>query len=181
MSPSSATRRARRFVNLVGVLLAALAGVLPATADAAPREWHVGASAGYVGAGRGLRPGPGLGVYGAYGLFGSFDARLDVRGSLHSIESDPDETVLVLATAGLSYRLDIIQWIPHLGARIGYYEVGSGATTLPRRGATLGILGGIDYAFSRSFALGVSGAHDRLGTKGSTTAFELRAEYRWGW
>jgi len=161
--------------------LATLVAALPRLAVAAPREWHVGGSAGYVGAGRGLRPGPGVGVYGAYGLFGSFDARLDVRGSLHSIESDPDETVLVLATAGLSYRLDIIQWIPHVGARIGYYEVGSGATTLPRRGATLGVLAGLDHAFSRSFAVGVSVAHDRLSTKGSTTSLELRAEYRWGW
>jgi len=172
------------------VALAALA--IAPNAGAFERQWHVGGGLGVASfVSSDLPMGPALGLHGAYGLSDMFDVRLELTGSRHE-QSDGSSLDLYSATAGITYKIDVIEWIPYAGLLVGYYWLG-GENPPPDSGA-LGISTalGIDYALSRSFALGLQiryhgnlndpptslGYDDRFGSY--FTGF-LRAEYRWGW
>ena len=153
-------------------------------ARAFERQWHVGAGAGVSG-GNGLSLSPALGMYAAYGISDVFDTRLEltVRGYHVGSEEDPNGLSAML---GLTYKLDVLTWVPWGGVYVGY----SGFDAVPRadlvfkqNDVALGLGLGLDYGWSRSFGLGISARFDDALSRAEAASFEalLRAEYRWGW
>ena len=164
--------------------LMTLLGVLSSSeAHAFERQWHVGAG---VGAANPTHPGVGLGpavgIYGAYGLTDMFDLKLDLVASDHGVEGLDERYRTYLGTLGLSYKVDIIEWIPYFGVSVGVWRTDLPEyISLAEQDYALGGFAGLDYAVSRSFGLGVvTRAHYLLDGE-ATSDFFLRAEYRWGW
>jgi hypothetical protein len=169
---------------------ALLALLVPRSAHAFERQWHVGGGAGITAYPHYYSVGPALGLNGAYGISDVFDVKLELLGSLNSYTapmSDVREHAAPWsAVAGLSYKLDILQWIPYGALLVGYQHV---AGRLPagdvyrRNDATAAIVLGLDYAVSRDFGLGASVRTDFLLTSkehGEAFTPMLRAEYHWG-
>lgn len=129
------------------------------------------------------RSGGALSLHGAYGLSDVFDARVELRSSLHSrAGKGVGLTVLSQAAVGLAYKLDVIEWVPYFGIRAGYYQFSSQPVTpFAERGGMIGAFGGVDYAFSRSAGVGFELDYDTLLPDGGAFAALLHAEYRWGW
>ncbi|HEX3775161.1 MAG TPA: outer membrane beta-barrel protein [Polyangiaceae bacterium] len=176
---------------LVFSLACALAGFFcSSSAHAFEREWHLGGGLGVTAYPRDYSLGPALGVNGAYGISDVFDLKLELLGSAQGYQPDARFSVahaepLSLA-AGLSYKLDVLQWIPYAALLVGYSHIGG---TLPigepfhRDDAIAALVLGLDYAVSREFGLGLSLRSDlRLSTpnEGETFTPMLRAEYHWG-
>jgi hypothetical protein len=163
--------------------LALLLWLLPDAASAFERQWHVGAGLGGVAPRSAYGLGGALALHGAYGLSDVFDARLTLESSLHKLDGDDASSTvsLSLATLGLAYKLDIIEWVPYFGVRAGGYYWGS-APVAPysQRGGAIGGMAGCDYSFSRSAAIGVELSYDLLLPEGNVSGALLRAEYRWG-
>jgi hypothetical protein len=96
---------------------------------------------------------------------------------------------LYSAELGLSYKLDVLEWIPYFGLGVGYALFdGPRPPERSESEATLSAHGGLDYAFSRSFGAGLQIAYrgflaDVPTSLSDTPYFTglLRAEYRWGW
>jgi hypothetical protein len=89
---------------------------------------------------------------------------------------------MFLATLGLTYKIDVIEWIPYFGASAGLWR-----SDLPegylesRQELALGGYLGMDYAVSRAFGLGVATRVHWLLSGEAVTDMFLRGEYRWGW
>jgi hypothetical protein len=173
-----------------GIVCAAAACLAPRQARAFEREWHVGGGVGLTAYPSYYSAGPALGLHAAYGLTDAFDLKLELLGSTHTYqatEERPSERgASYSAVTGLSYKLDILQWIPYGAAMIGFQHI---AGPLPvsepfhRNDALLALVLGLDYAATRNFGLGVSLRTDiLLSTIGEGEAFTpmLRAEYHWG-
>jgi hypothetical protein len=154
-----------------------------ARAEAFERQWHFGAGGGVASPGSGYALGPAVGLHGAYGLSDVFDARLELLLSQHAVSTPdlpPDR--FYGAKLGVAYKLDVIQWIPYFGVTAGF--LGSLEPRAQYRGAqaTIGLMGGLDYALGRNVGVGVIGTVDYvLGPPATMTAGLLRVEYRFGW
>jgi hypothetical protein len=173
-------RFARAVVTLAGVFGTLLVG---ARADAFERQWHFGAGGGIASAGDGYALGPAIGLHAAYGLSDVFDARLELLVSQHARASAglPVDRFYG-GKLGVAYKLDVIQWIPYVGVSAGFLGVVEPRAPYRATQATLGLVGGLDYAVARSFGLGVVATADYvLGPTATMTAGLLRAEYRFGW
>ena len=153
-------------------------------ARAFERQWHVGGGAGVSG-GNGLSLSPALGLYAAYGISDVFDTRLELTMRGYQLGSDQDPNGLS-AMLGLTYKLDVLTWVPWGGVYVGY----QGFDAVPRAGlvfqqhdVALGLGVGLDYGWSRSFGLGVTLRFDDALSRAEAASFDalLRAEYRWGW
>jgi hypothetical protein len=147
------------------------------------REWHLGAGAGVAFPPGEYAMGPELAVHGAYGVSDVFDIRLELAGAKHAHDVLPDATVLSGA-AGLAYKLDIIEWVPYGGVLAGYLWSDQDPLVLDglAPSVTLGLIVGLDYGFSRHFALGIAYREDFMLRDGSAYgSLFLRGEYRWGW
>jgi len=169
--------------SLAAVACAAVFGLVARPALAFERQWHVGAAAGVTG-GHGLSLGPALGAYAAYGLSDVFDARLELTARGYHVGSTQNPNALT-AMAGLVYKLDVLRWVPWGGVYAGYQAMlGAPPAELPfKRGdVTLGLGGGLDYAFSRQYGCGASARLDQGLTVTQARSFEalFRFEYRWG-
>jgi hypothetical protein len=162
----------------------------PRQAHAFEREWHVGGGVGLTAYPHYYTAGPSLGLNAAYGISDVFDLKLELLGSLNryragaSLPSEGAEPYS--AVAGLSYKLDVLQWIPYGALLVGYQHI---AGRLPvaepfRRDDLLAALVlGLDYAATRNFGLGASIRTDFLLTsrsQGEAFTPMLRAEYHWG-
>lgn len=175
-----------------GVWLAA--AVVSPRAHAFEREWHLGAALGAAG-GKGLSLSPAAGLYAAYGLSDVFDVRLEMTLRGYHLGADRDPHALS-TMAGLTYKLDVLRWVPWAGVYVGYlaffdtpYQgcpqcmpVDKGSP-FKQRDVALGFGAGLDYAFSRDLGCGVTvRVDDSIGSSGASS-FEslLRLEYRWGW
>jgi hypothetical protein len=182
--------------TLLGFALAALAVLLEARdARAFEREWHVGGGIGVTTYPHYYTTGPALGLNGSYGISDVFDVKLELLGSLNtytppkSAQSRAPESERAApwsAVAGLSYKVDVLQWIPYGALLVGYQHIGG---RLPvgepfrRDDALAAIVLGLDYAATRSFGLGASIRSDLLLTspeRGAAFTPMLRAEYHWG-
>jgi hypothetical protein len=173
-----------------GLLLSALAAVgLPTPcAHAFEKQWHVGGEAGVNAFADGATAaGPAVGVYGAYGLSDMFDLGIEVLGSRHAREGKRFD--LVGISAGVSYKLDVLRWIPYAGVELGYYRFLGDArpVALPENEAGFSLDLGLDYLLSSSVGLGVKlryhgFLHDFPTSLGDAPLFTglLRAEYHWG-
>jgi hypothetical protein len=180
-----------RFARAVPVLSGALVivGVSP-TAHAFEEQWHLGGGAGVASRVGELELGPAVGLHAAYGLSDVFDLRLELLGSVQGVApaggTDPNAPQLfanvVSAKLGLAYKIDVIQWIPYLGVTAGALNVSGDSTDLYGTSATLGLVGGLDYAVTRSLGIGVAGSADYTLRFATTHGGALlRAEYRFGW
>jgi hypothetical protein len=178
--------RARSYLP---ALTAAFAlGTAERPAAAFERQWHLGGGIGaasYSGTEGGIAPA--LGVHAAYGLSDMFDARVELLGSHHSTVSDQSLDVFS-ASAGVVYKLDVIEWIPYAGILAGYYYFSGEPVPEFQHDFALSALLGIDYAWSRSFGVGVALRYHgfmldapRSFTDAAYFTGLLRAEYRFGW
>jgi hypothetical protein len=163
---------------LVGAFSFALSG----PAAAFEREWHVG---GRIGAAtlKGAPAGLAVGAHGAYGLSDMFDAVVEVTASRHGWSNGTD---VFSATAGLAYKLDILEWIPYVGLLGGYYQYAGTPGPHGEHGSRFGgaAAAGVDYLVTREFVLGVDlRAHASFEDGFSVPYYTglVGAEYRWGW
>lgn len=169
-------------------LLGLAAWLCPERAHAFEGQWHLGAGLGVLSPTSTYKMGGALALHGAYGISDVFDARLTLTSSLvEPKESAGDETndsskaTLSLATLGLAYKLDVIEWVPYFGVRAGgYYFGASPLGVYSKGGGAIGGMAGFDYSFSRSFAVGAELSYDLLLPEGGVYGALARAEYRWG-
>jgi len=172
------------------VAAALLALLLPRHAQAFEREWHVGGGLGVTAYPHYYSVGPALGINAAYGLSDVFDLKLELLGSTHGYSASPkspsERAGPYSAIVGVSYKLDVLQWIPYGALLVGYQHIGG---RLPvgepfRRDDILAsIVLGLDYEMTREFGLGASLRTDLLlssPSKGDAFTPMLRAEYHWG-
>jgi hypothetical protein len=173
-------RFARAACTLAGVLGILLVGT---RAEAFVRQWPFGAGGGIAGPGGGYTLGPAIGVHVAYGLSDVFDARLELLVSQHAAaDARLPADQFYGGKLGVAYKLDVIQWIPYLGVSAGFLGMVEPRAPYRRAQATIGLVGGLDYALARNLGLGVVGTVDYvLGPPATMTAGLLRAEYRFGW
>ena len=164
----------------LGLGLSSISG----SAQAFEREWHLGAAAG-VSHGQGLELSPALGAYAAYGLSDVFDARLEVTARGYHVGDELNPNALS-AMLGVTYKLDVLRWVPWAGVYAGYLgflEPPSLELPFKQHDVALGVGLGLDYGVSRNFGLGVTLRFDDALGRADTGTFDglLRAEYRWGW
>jgi hypothetical protein len=154
----------------------------PRGASAFEGQWHLGAGLGVLAPTAAYSKGGAVALHGAYGLSDVFDARLTLTSSRQQSKADDSQhTVLSLATLGLAYKLDVIEWVPYFGVRAGgYYFSSSPLAPYSKRGGAMGGMAGCDYSFSRSAAVGAELSYDVLLPDGGVYGALLRAEYRWG-
>lgn len=157
--------------------------LVPRKAAAFERQWHVGVGAGVVSPSGPYKAGGALALHAAHGISDVFDVRLELRSSLHPArEAGQSRNTLSQGALALVYKIDVIEWVPYIGVRAGYYLFGTPpAASATRSGGMLGTLLGCDYAFSRSAAVGAELAYDSWLPAGSAVGMLLHAEYRWGW
>ncbi len=174
MQHSSCLRAALALAALVVV------SVVSPSAHAFERQWHFGGGGGIVTASDGYELGPALGLHAAYGVSDVFDVRLELLGA-RSARAAVTLTFYA-AKVGLAYKLDIIEWIPYFGVTTGFLGVTEPVAPFSRAQATLGLIGGLDWAVTRHFGLGLAGMLDyTLSEPASCAAALLRAEYQFGW
>ena len=175
-----------RFAAALAVAAVVVLGT--ARAQAFERQWHLGGGLGIAtlkGSSSGVNPA--AGIYAAYGLSDMFDARLELLGSSHNLGGR--RTEVYSASAGIAYKIDIIQWVPYVDLMLGYYGFAGGPSPLGHSGepgASLGL--GLDYSLSRSFAMGAQLRYHAFLRDPPTSLTQapyfsalLRAEYTWGW
>ena len=198
----------------ITLALAALAGVSCWTAEAAAfeRQWHLGA-----GLGSGIFPGiggsgapfgeelqlPVLGAHAGYGISDMFDARVELTWGSHSLDGtgeqpDPslETTDVITATAGLAYKVDIIEWVPSVGFLAGYTffaggpGLGKDNALEPNKSGdiTAKVTLGIDYAIDREWALGLQLGYAGFLADAPTSLSDaayltgmFRVEHTWGY
>jgi hypothetical protein len=185
-------RSMRRLSRLL-MALTALAGLLLATSSASAfeRQWRSGVSLGYAyfsNVGDEALHGFGGGLHLSYGLSDVWNASITADTTYHP----SGDALVVGGAAGVSYVIDILQVVPHVGILLGPYDVwrvggscGVPNTPLCHRfsfGASIPF--GLDYTVSRSFAVGIGGRYHLLiasdGAAQMVTAF-ARAELTWGY
>ena len=172
---------------LIALFLAYAAALFtPGRADAFERQWHAGAGLGVTAYPHHYSAGPALGLNAAYGISDVFDLKLELLASRNTLNTvaGRQSAMPYSAAAGLSYKVDVLQWIPYGALLVGYQHI-QGTTPLAfKQDDALAVLViGLDYALSREWGLGASLRTDFLLTSpeigGAFTTF-LRAEYHWG-
>ena len=174
-------------------LAAALAAALlvPASASAYERQWHLGGSFGYAVLLDGLTwQGFGGGAHVAYGLNDSFN----LMGQIDVTDHPAGHWLVVSGGVGAGYVFDVLQWVPYVGVLVGpagliSTDPSCGLSTVEACRAirfNAEIPFGIDYQVTRSFAVGLAGRFQLL-IPGPTPApwpllgAFVRAEYVWGY
>jgi hypothetical protein len=175
---------------VLGLLCGAAACLAPRQARAFEREWHLGAGAGVTAYPHYYSAGPSLGLNAGYGVSDVFDLKLELLGATHTYRapsaSESERGESYSAAFGLSYKLDILQWIPYGAALLGYQHLAGpipAGEPFRRDDALIALLVGLDYAATRNFGLGLSlRMNFLLSTMDQGQAFTpmLRAEYHWG-
>jgi hypothetical protein len=176
---------------LSAAVAAALAALLaPSRADAFERQWHVGAGFGYaLLANPGTYAGFGGRLHLAYGLTDAINALVEFDMASH-----PSGDLMSLGgSAGITYVVDVLQWVPYLGMEVGGYDFllagtcdGAGEPSCRRGKIGGGIPFGIDYMVTRSFAIGAAGKYTFLlpgedANYDSYLTMYARAELIWGY
>lgn len=169
-------------IPLISAAAAASCLAFTAPVGAFEREWHVGGKLGGAAL-KGAPLGLAVNVHGAYGLSDMFDAVIEITGSRHGWSNGTD---VLSATAGLAYKIDVLQWTPYIGLLGGYYHYAGKPGPSGEHGPQFGaaVSAGVDYLVSREFVLGVDlRAHTSFEDGLSFTYYTglLGAEYRWGW
>jgi outer membrane protein W len=170
--------------------------VLPGTAFALEHQHHIGLDPSLamlkVDDKSSISSGAGLGVHYTYGINDQFNLMVEANGSIvarnqqqdmpespHTRPAEVDHGLI-----GVGYVIDVLQWVPYFGLLTGGYRLAGGTLdkTLFVYGGALQV--GLDYQFTRHWALGVAAQQHLLFTKMSTypsyTTGMLRLEYMWG-
>jgi hypothetical protein len=172
---------------------ALVALLLPSPAAAYERQWRAGGSFGYTAL---LTQdadfhGYGGGVHLDYGLNDALN--LMVRADVFTY---PEAKVwLPSGGAGIGYVIDVLDWVPYLGALAGVADVASTASACDQEPSgdstpppchalklALHVPFGIDYLVTKNFAVGAAGRYQLLLLNGSpshTIGAFLKAEYVW--
>jgi hypothetical protein len=166
-----------------GLALAALDSVVASAAPAHgfERQWRVGGGGG-IAALSGASAGPAISAHAGYGISDMFDWNSELLASRHV---GGDATTVISFGTGLSYKIDVFEWIPYVGLMgAGYVFDGApgpnGESGLEAGGS---VFGGLDYLFTRGFAAGVQIREHATFTDGLSFPYfsaTLRFEHRWG-
>jgi hypothetical protein len=174
--------------RLLAASLIAAALLAPRAAAAYERQWHAGASFGYAAVlGSPAFHGFGGALHLTYGLTDAFNLMAETSFTYH-----PSGKALIAGGGvGAAYVVDILQWVPYVGAVVGAVDManldpacgtnGAPACHAPR--VNLAVPFGLDYQITRSFALGAMGRFQVLlasGPPSFTLGAFLKAEYIWG-
>ena len=172
------------------ILSVAGACLVSRPAHAFEREWHEGAGVGLTAYPKYYSVGPALGLNLGYGISDVFDLKLELLGSYHEYSASsktPSRSAEPYSVAaGLSYKLDVLQWIPYGAILVGFQHIGGALpVTEPfrRDDALAALVVGLDYELSRNWGLGASVRADMLlssPSEGEAVTTMLRAEYHWG-
>ena len=175
--------------TLLSAAAAIVALLSAAPAEAFERQWHAGAAFGYaLLTDPGTYPGFGGRLHLAYGLTDSFNALVEV-----DLASHPGGKTLVFGgSAGATYVVDILQWVPYVGLTVGGYDLvanrrcgGPGEPLCHDGRFAVAVPFGLDYAVTRDFAVGVAGKYALLipaaEFPGSYFTAYARAEFIWGY
>ncbi len=86
---------------------------------------------------------------------------------------------------GVAYVIDILRWVPYVGAYGGVYHLAGGTLDDPLFLPGLSVGAGLDYQINRQLAVGLAGRQHFLLSKmdqyPSYTTALLRFEYMWGY
>lgn len=189
----------RAFRALFSLLAPAiLVATWSADAEAYERQWQAGLSAGYTqlvnGGGTGVAQGSFPGVGASLSLTYGINDAWNVIGHIDT-SFQPGATPVFIAGGGLgvSYVIDILRWVPWLGVTAGGYGISALAPCMDGANAAcstgrlgFSLLGGLDYQFTRTFSLGLTGRYGLLllGNQNAvdhTISGMLRAQYIWGY
>ncbi len=176
--------------------VALAAGLMATQASAFERQHHVGgalaASWLKVTAKDTLSSGLGGELHYTYGLSDAFNLMVEAGYAQVALEESSGKgitnnrpTAMAHAGAGVAYVLDVLRWVPYFGVLAEGYGYVGGNLASPRAAGGLAVAAGLDYAISRSLAVGVAFrehfALTALGDYPTCTQALLRAEYVWGW
>ncbi len=152
-------------------------------------QWHLGAGLGASGFTKAGGLAPAGGIHGAYGVSDVFDARAEAMLSCQ-IYGDTNGDCIASGILALTYKVDIIQWIPWVGPGIGIHRLGGQlrSESDSRIQAGPSLLFGMDYAWSREMGVGLAVGLHTMPFDDRRSAVEIayytslvRFEYRWGW
>ena len=132
-------------------------------AEAFERQWRLSADVGYALAGfqdhtaRGF----GAGTHLSYGISDAFNLRASVDFSAFDLPEPGSAAFVLGGTVGAEYVIDILQWVPYLGASIGAADV-----IIQDAGHHPALLiefpVGVGYQLSRAVMLGIEGRYRLL-------------------
>ncbi|HEY3237474.1 MAG TPA: outer membrane beta-barrel protein [Polyangiaceae bacterium] len=171
------------------------------SANAFERQWHAGGGLGIAALpGSDYTVGPMLGLHGAYGISDVFDIKLELGGSYHVLPASQDvprqSLTLYSAAAGLSYKIDVFEWVPYFALLLGGYA--ASAVPLSRdknepspfkqRDLAASSALGLDYYLSRGLVLGGELRYSAFLGELTGPSYDtqlvsllLRVEAVWGW
>jgi hypothetical protein len=179
-------------------MLLLIATVLTTTPSrAVERQHHIGLGpafgALYIREKSTASIGAGAAFHYSYGLTDQFNLGLEASSVIVAAEQRQDTpesptnrpATVDHAALGLGYVLDILRWVPYGTITAGAYRIAGG--TLPSAvvspGVSIGL--GLDYQFTRHFAMGVAGRQHlivmKLDDYPSYTTLLLRTEWMWGY
>ena len=177
-------------MRTLAAVLSAAGLMLAHPAQATEGQWHIGAGPG-LGTFAGVDSGTGFGfgVHGAYELSDMFNLQLELVASRHAFVDD-EATGLYGAMAGMTYKLDVIEWVPYFGLMAGLFAFDGDVRPDPLAKTEPAIIVplGMEYSFSRRLAVGVELRYQGflsapMSSLSDAPYFGLmtRVEYRLGW
>lgn len=185
-------------VKRAAIGMATLGAALCVAADAGAfeRQHHLGIEGGFgilkVGGKDTLDLGAGPQLHYAYGITDAFNFL--VEGGYFQVALEEASGAKIPANrptgltnlgVGIAYVLDVVRWVPYGGVLADGYLFTGGNLESPRFAAGVALALGLDYQFSRNFAMGFAFrqhfALSAITDYPSYSQFFLRAEYVWGW
>jgi hypothetical protein len=138
-----------------------------------------------------------LGAFYTYGLTDQFNLLAEGSIALHEFSReapDPKAPLVIPKTrpstigtsaVGVAYVLDVLRYVPYFGVLVGANFLGGGTTDQLVLAPSAQLALGLDYQFSRSFAMGIAFRQHMMLTKLATypsyTTVFLKAEFAWGY
>ena len=174
-------RAARRSVAraAIGTAMVVFAASVPAAAF--ERQWRVGGGGG-IAILTDAPVGPAVGAHLGYGISDLFDWNVELLASRHF---DDEPTTVGSVATGLSYKIDVFEWIPYAGLLGTAYVFDGAPGPNGESGLELGasVFGGLDHLFSRDLAAGIQIREHAIVSDGVNFPYftvTLRVEHRWG-
>lgn len=137
--------------------------------------------------------GAALGATYTYGVSDMFNLHASVTGSLFSAGANaadkkplPRQPLLLAgAHVGGSYLIDVLRWVPYVGADVGATAFAGHDFAAPRFFPSARAFAGLDYQLDRHLAIGGLARQEFFVTKmsnySSRTELLFKFEYAWGY
>jgi hypothetical protein len=176
----------------------ALALFAPTQARAFEHQHHLGVDGGVAFISIDQKPtlsvGGGGGIHYAYGLSDAFNLLVEGAFCPVALQEDsgsgiPDNRATMIENlgAGIAYTLDVLRWVPYIGALGSAFSLHGGSVDGVRFAGGVTLAAGLDYQLTRGprhLALGLAVRQHFMLTDivnyPSYTQIFLRAEYVWG-